>query len=75
MAKPFDPYRFVGGRKARRSDARRNAQRAAQFVDAVHYMGGILSVVLVEEYGWTVEQVKELVGKMNARTRAEINGL
>jgi hypothetical protein len=50
---------------------KRDIRQASQFVDAIQYVGGIMSVVLVEEYGWTVEEVERLVEKMSERIKVE----
>lgn len=51
----------------------RELAKAGSFINAIQYVGGIMSVVLVEEYGWKVEEVEELVKKMQQRLDAETN--
>ena len=70
----FDPLKFVRpGKQVRR----RRLKQAADFTAAMQYLGGIMAVTLVQEYGWTVAEVEELVEKMTKRTQQEreINGL
>ena len=50
---------------------RRDLKRAARFVDAIQYVAGIMSVVLVEQYGWTAEEVGALVAEMQERLEKE----
>ena len=48
---------------------KQDVRQASRFIGAIQYVGGVMSVVLVEDYDWTVDEVEKLVEKMRLRGR------